>query len=184
MGFKGILVSILGQGLVDVATDITNNYMDPKYKSIVTFVAVNMMLKFYHQEHLTDPNKRVDFDYLDYCIIPKFVIDPNYVVAESELAGPNGNNVIVVGPSIKDCLSSDCITMPYDVILDNNFDKFVSTIETAMGAELDSEQMNFVQKNFDTYYTSQSPGLMSNPFKYYQDLGQAARQQIMALKGM
>jgi hypothetical protein len=180
-GFNDTLLSILGNDLIDTATDITNNYMDPKYKSIVTFVAINIMLKFYYQEHLVDPSQRVNFDYLDYCTVPKFVTDPFWAFTLADLADPS---VLTIGPSIKDCITEDCITMPYDVILDNKFDEFLKTIKRTLGIELDSEQIGFVQKNLDYYCTNQSPGLMEDPVKYYRNLGQEAYRQIMILKGL
>ena len=176
-GFKQALISVLGNDLIDTAVDIANNYTDPKYKPIVTFMAINIMLRFYAQENLTDPTKQVKFDYLNYCTVPRFVEDPTY---DHTLAD---YTTLRVGPSYKDCLTEDCITMPYDVILDNNFDEFKKTIKKTIGITLDYKQTNFLHKNLDNYYKNQSPVLMVDPFKYYYGLGKKAQEQIMTLKG-
>jgi hypothetical protein len=176
-GLKYSLIMSLGYGMANVATDIANNYMDVKYKPIVTFFAIDLMLRFYGQEFLVSPSKQVPVDYLEYCVVPRFVENPNWI--------PNFNDYTMfnVGPKIESFITDDCAVMPYDVIMNNNLSGFLNAIEKIVGT-LDSGQIEFVKDNLNNYHRKQSPGLMDDPIKYYYSLAKDAQDQIKILKGM
>lgn len=172
--FRQSLIFALGQNMTDVATEIANNFMDIKYRPLVTFIAINMMIRFYGQEYLTDPRKQMMFDYLNYCTMPRFVKDANYIPKLADYT------LFEVGPAYKDCVTDDCVVMPYNVIMNNDLPAVLSIVETMIG-KLDSEQLVFVSTNLDNYHTKQSPGLMDDPLKYYFSLAKNAQDQIKCL---
>lgn len=175
-GLRHVLISILGQDYIDLATEISNNYMDPKYKPMITFVAIIIIISLYDQEYLIDPGKKMNFDYLNYCTISRFIEDPGLTYSR------NFYTLFTVGPSFKDCLTDDCIVMPYSVLMDKNLKEFISMLEKFVGTTLDSSQLEFVQHNFEEYYTKQSQGLMENPNKFFHQVRMSAMQQIESLK--
>lgn len=173
--FKHALNLTLGSNMSDISTEIANNYMAPEYKNIVTFFAINMMLAYYGVEYLTDPRKPLLVDYLEYCTLPRFVEYPSYVLKTTDKV------IFTVGPSYKDCITDDCVLMPYHVLMKNDLNAFVKMIESLIGS-LDHEQIEFVENNLTTYITKQAPGLMSNPTQYYRNLGKATFNDIQNLK--
>jgi len=173
--FRQSLIFALGQNMTGVATEIANNFMDIKYRPLVTFTAINMMIRFYQQEYLIDPTKQISFNYLDYCTLPRFIKDSNYIPKLADYT------LFEVGPAYKDCVTDDCIVMPYDVIMNNDLPTVLSVVETMIG-KLDAEQLAFVSTNLYNYHTKQSPGLMDDPVKYYYSLAKDAREQVKILK--
>ena len=172
--FKHSLIFALGPTMADVAEEIANDFMNIKYRPLVTFTTINMMIRFYGLEHLVDPSKKMTFDYLNYCTMPRFVQDPNYIPKLTDYT------LFSVGPAYKDCVTDDCVVMPYSVIMDNDLSEFSNIVETMIG-KLDSTQIDFVRSNLDNYHTKQAPGLMNDPFKYYYNLAKEARDQIKCL---
>ncbi len=175
-GLRHVLISMLGKDCTDLATEISNNYMDVKYKPLVTFMSIIIMISLYNQEYLIDPSKKMNFDYLNYCTISKFIEDPSLTFSS------NFYTLFTVGPLFKDCITDDCIVMPYSVLMDKNLNEFISVLENILGTTLDNSQLEFVQNNFEEYYTKQSPGLMENPNRYFQQVRMAAMAQIESFK--
>lgn len=174
--FTYSLIFMLGKEYVNLAMKISNNYMDPKYKSLVTFVAISTMIRFYNQEHLTNPNKKMDFDYLNYCILPKFIECPELPFSI------NSYTAFTVGPSFKDCITDDCILLPYSTLMDKNLKEFTTALEKLLETKLDNEPFEFIKSNLDNYHKKQSPLLMDNPIKYYYNLAKDAQDQMKILK--
>lgn len=170
---KGLTIA-LGQGKTATVSEITDNYLDIKYRPLVTFLAINIMIRFYGQEHLIDTSKQMTFDYLNYCTVPRFVDDADYIPKESD------HILFNIGPAYKDCITDDCIVMPYAVIMNKDLPSLLNIIGTIVD-DLDSEEIEFVKSNLDNYHTKQSPGLMDDPFKYYFSLARDAQNQIKCL---
>ena len=164
----------LGPNMSNVVSDIANNYMDIKHRPLVTFMAINIMIRFYGQEHLVDARKQMMFDYLNYCHKPRFVDNPTRIAKDTDYT------LFSVGPAYKDCITDDCVVMPYDVIMNKDSSVFLNVVETMIGV-LDSEQIEFVRTNLDNYHAKQSPGLMDDPIKYYFSLAKVAQDQIKCL---
>ncbi len=171
---RRFLINILGPEQSNIVSEISDNFKDSKYKSLVTFSAIRMTLRTHGQEHLVDTNKTMLIDYLDYCHKPRNIEQPNYVYKDGDYTS------LVIGPSYKDCMSIDCVVMPYSIIMDKDLPGLLITVETVLG-ELDTEQLEFVKSNLDNYHTKQTPGLMDDPVKYYHNLAKEARDQIKCL---
>lgn len=174
-GLRLALMSGLPAHRQDLADEISTNFNDPKYKDIITFIAIRIMLKFFAQEHLVDSSIESKVDYLSNCTIPRFVDDPNYIHKKDE------NISFIVGPAYSSFLTDDCLLMPYSVIMNNDIDAFLKMVKSILGITLDNEQENFVRHNFNVYYDKQSPGLLSDPVEYYNNLRVKFRQQLMTL---
>lgn len=174
-GLRLALMSGLKSHQQDLAHEISNNFKDPKYKDIITFMAIRIMLKFYAQEHLVDSSIPPRVDYLSNCTIPRFVSDPTHIRKKDE------NISFIVGPSYSSFLTDDCLLMPYSVIMNNDIDAFLKIVKHILGITLDNEQENFVRHNFKVYYDKQSCGLLIDPVEYYNNLRDKFRQQLMTL---
>jgi len=169
--FKHSLIFALGPTMSGVAAEIANDFMNIKYRPLVTFITINMALRLYGQEHLVDPSKQMTFDYLNYCTIPRFFEDPNYIPKLTDYT------LFTVGPAYKDCITDDCVVMPYDVIMKKDLPTFLNVVESMIG-ELDLAQLEFVKHNLDNYHTKQSPGLMADPNKYYYSISKEAQKLL------
>lgn len=172
---RRFLINILGPERSNIASEISDNFKDSKYKSLVTFSAMRMTLRTHGQEHLVDANKTVLIDYLDYCHKPRNIDEPDYVYKDGDYTS------LIIGPSYKDCMTVDCIVMPYSTIMKKDLLGLLNIIETLLG-ELDAEQLEFVKSNLDNYHIKQMSGLMDDPIKYYFALAKDAREQVKNLK--
>lgn len=169
------LVNVLGAEHANLARRITDNYLDPEFRDIVTLFAVNLMIGFYDQWYLLDPSKTPAINYLNYCTIAKFILDRNYT--------PNGTDkMLLVGPCISDCLTEDSFIIPYNILMNKDLEAFTKIIADIYGQELNSNQIEFIKKNFNSYYSSQSPGLFQDPLGYHRSLRTKVHEQIKILK--
>jgi hypothetical protein len=169
------LIELLGVENTGLAEQITNNYLDPKYRNIITLLAITLMIGFYDQWYLIDPSRTPEINYLNYCTVAKFILDRTYIPRP-------GDRILSVGPSIDECITEECFTIPYSVLMNNNLHSFTKIIGDIYGHELNSSQIEFIEKNFNSYYSLQSPGLFQDPSRYFRNLHSKANEEIRILK--
>lgn len=167
------LINILGLGK-DITKEIVNNFMDIKYRSLVTYVSIRVMLRSHECLHLVN-NKPEMINYLDNCYKPRIAENPEYVYREGDYA------CLIMGPSFKDCITDDCVVMPYEVIMNKDETEFLKAIVSVVG-ELNSEQVDFIRNNLYSYHKKQATGLMDDPKKYFYTVAKDASNQIEILK--
>jgi len=172
---RRFLIHVLGSERSNIASYISNNFMDTKYTPLVTFSAIHMMLRAHGQEHLVDANKPILIDYFDYCYKPRISEQPDYVYKDGDYVA------FIVGPSFKDCITDDCLVMPYSVLMNKDETEFLKAVSGIIG-ELNAEDVDFIKNNLDNYHKKQAPDLMDNPNKYYHEVVKNARDQIKILK--
>jgi hypothetical protein len=168
------LINMLGASNTSIALEIANNFKDAKYKPLVTFSAIRMMLRSYGLEHLVDNDRTMKINYFDNCIKPRITEDPSYVYKEGDFT------FFIIGPSFKDCITDDCVVLPFNVIMDKNTQELIDVIERLLG-DLNSEQLDFIKRNLDNYHSKQAPMLMEDPTGYYSNLAKLAKDQIKSL---
>lgn len=171
-----ILVNVLGAEYANLARRIADNYLDPEFRDIVTLFSVNLMIGFYDQRYLLDASKTPAINYLNYCTVPKFILDKNYTPGNTDA------KVLVVGPRISDCLTEDSFIIPYSTLMNNDLEAFTRIIAEIYGQELNSNQIEFIKKNFNSYYSSQCPGLLQDPMEFHRSLRTKVHEQIKILK--
>ena len=171
-----ILVNVLGAEHANLARRIADNYLDPEFRDIVTLFSVNLMIGFYDQRYLLDASKTPAINYLNYCTVPKFILDKNYTPGNTDA------KVLVVGPRISDCLTEDSFIIPYSTLMNNDLEAFTRIIAEIYGQELNSNQIEFIKKNFNSYYSSQCPGLLQDPMEFHRSLRTKVHEQIKILK--
>ena len=66
--------------------------------------------------------------------------------------------------------------------MNKDLEAFTKIIADIYGRELNSNQIEFIKKNFNSYYSSQSPGLFQDPLGYHRSLRTKVYEQIKILK--
>lgn len=169
------LIKMLGDNKADIAMKIARNFMSVEYKSIVTFSAIRMMLLAFGQRHLVENIIPPVVDYFEYCYKHRIADDGNYTQKNE------GEVFFIMGPKYHDCITADCIIMPYSVLMDADSTGFLKAISNIVG-ELNIKQIEFAKENLNNYRKKQPAVLMDDPKKYYFDVAKDAYEQLKLLK--
>lgn len=167
---RHILISLLGNANLGIIDDIINNYHDARFSPIMKYVAITKTIKFYDMHHLIDSTRKMKFDYLAHCVMPNF-----------SSKNTNTPALLCIGPSFKECITDDCVIMPYSVLMENNLQEFILIIENILDINLDNEQLKWIQFNFEAYYNKQPVLLMKDPKEFFKVLSRDANEQIASL---
>jgi hypothetical protein len=133
---------------------ILKDKFNKEYKDVLTFASIRALTRYYGMfgliEHITYPEKQV----FDYVLYPKKVINPPYDL----------------GNRLDSYIDDQCITLPFNYLLNNDCDLLIKKLSALLGKTLKIEEQTYIKETFAKYFAAQNQQIMSDPVQYYRNL--------------
>lgn len=141
----------------EIITKIINNRTDPRCHPLMAYVSICVMLKYYGiSQHVFEGG-----------------VGP--------LRTDRVNHVIKCDRPVRDYISEDCVLLPFRSIVDRDIASFLECIENIYGT-LTPSQIEFVTRNFNSYYEKQTSYLLDDPFTFFKQLEKTAFNIVEQIK--
>lgn len=154
----------------EVILDIIKNKDDPLYFPIVAFVTIKMSFEYYRSYGNTE------LDLLNFCIQHRCDIDKNFdpTVMYTTLFN--------IGPHYRDCITEDCVQVPYSTIMKNDIASLTVVLEKVLDKKFSETELSYIQDTVTSYFNKQNRELMSDPHKYFMDLEATCISNVVSLR--
>jgi len=139
--------------------DIILNKFDNANHNIIKFIRLRQMLGYFRLLHLVDKK------------IPATKDVANSVLFRNswEEFIKNPNNIYKVGLPYESYITSDCVQLPYNYLIEGKDDLLINAIDLLVDNLTDEERI-YIKSQFNKYRDMQDHTMLTDPHTYYTNL--------------
>jgi hypothetical protein len=154
----------------DVISNIIANKNNPVYFPLVAYITIRMSMGLYQY------NIDTKLDLLNYCLQHRCDADKKFdpkAIYETWYC---------LGSHYEECITEDCVQMPYSVILNNDTASLISVLEKLFNKKIIEPEASYIDFVLTSYCNKQDSQLMIDPYSYLKKLEMDCMKSVKNLK--
>ena len=142
---------------IDRAKEILADRVNPDNKSILEYVTIRILFRYYRLWGGIDPS----------FTLPSVFNNVLYPSKDSDIP-------YNVGPKLDSYIDDQCVVLPYRYLANADIHLLIKKITELFNRSLTNSEEDFIKTSFTKYRGAQNQTLLSDPVKYYTDLKKKA----------